>query len=56
MDFYIGKVLQGGNGIARYRVIFKDSDGTYILRSLRSPEKVITLREIDIITKWRVIA
>ena len=55
MDFYTGRTFQKNDSLARYRCVTRDRDGLYILRSMRSPGKLILQREIDLITKWRVI-
>lgn len=55
MDMYTGRVFQNVGGLSRYRCVMKDRDGLYIMRSIRSPQRLIAIREIDLITKWRVI-
>lgn len=57
MNEFIGKVVQGGNGRARYRVVARDErDGAYILRSVRSPKKLVIASTLELMTRWRVIA
>lgn len=54
-DLYVGRVFNANEGWAKYRCVARDRDGSYIMRSLRSPDRIIALREIDLITKWRPV-
>ena len=55
MDMYTGRTFQKNGSLARYRCVARDRDGLFIMRSMRSPKKLILLREIELITDWRVI-
>ena len=55
-DMYVGRTFKAKEGWSKYRCVARDRDGAYILRSLRSPDRIIAIREIDLITKWKVIA
>ena len=55
-DMNVGRVFQAVNGLSRYRCVARDRDGSYILRSMRSPGKCIVLTEMELLARWRVIA
>lgn len=55
-DLYTGHVFKNRDGWAKYRCLMRDSHGYYIMQSLVNPEKLVAVREIDLITRWRVIA
>lgn len=55
MDMYTGHVWKKRDGWAKYRCLMKDSHGLFVMQSCVNPEKLIALREIDLITKWKVI-
>jgi len=55
VDMYVGRVFKAKEGWSKYRCVARDRDGSYIMRSVTYPDRIVAIREIDLITKWRPI-